>query len=181
MCFTATRSDFVLAMDDLEEALPGYRFGCEERSEGGLRILHYPGYRPGRRDVTWLLCVLRRWMGGFSSPTLMKIMFQYVGPLTSSHGAFGRDSPYKSIRMFGLAWPGVSGGCERERTLWRHDQTEIFRTCIVDFRLQAHWGAPKWSDKELSTVCDVFHRRLGLRNGLWGKKKVTKAKRARGY
>ena len=159
-----SRADFVSVMDELEHDLPGYRFCCDPSREGGMRLLHYPGYRPSMKDMTWLLCVLRRAVS--SIPGILSNICKSIGSMCFGDFGVGHNSPYKVIRMHGLNWPHVSGVKEFERLKWRNDHTPIMRGTISTC-LKAFSNAPRWTAHELETICKVLYRRLGVRPKGW--------------
>ena len=162
-----TRRDYVAALDALELAMPGYRF-CHDRStEGGIRMLDFPGYRWGRRDLLFLLCVLHRCLRRrCPPPELVLAVKAFIGPVDCFFAGMGRDSPYKVMRFHGFAWPWVD---EASRHRWAQDGTTpltrgagALHTCLKAFR-----GAPPWTAEEVEQVCRVLQRVWGVVPEYW--------------
>lgn len=159
-----TRRGYVAALDALEVAMPGYRFCHDRSSEGGIRMLDFPGYRWGRRDLLLLLCVMRRCLRR-CLPEVARAVKAFIGPVDCFFADIGHDSPYKVVRMHGLSWPRVH---EASRLRWAEDDALLtegsgtLHTCLKAFR-----DAPPWTAQEVEQLCQVLWRVWGVVPEYW--------------
>lgn len=148
-----TRRDFCTLLTRLETDMPGYRFCHDASSKGGVRMLDYPGYRWGRKDLLLLLCILRRCFKR-SCLEAMEAVKDFIGPVDCFFAGIGKDSPYKVMRLHGLEWPRVNSSSRR---LWANDVSPLFRGGRLPTCLKAFRGAPPWTRAELETFCAAMY------------------------